>query len=170
MLNYREPRKIGELLLQRRLITEQQLQSAIAQQALSPQPLGEILIQQQAITARQLQRVLKWQQMLHAAMLISSFTLASSPCAASEAQRLTKQLVDNLPGYAQASSQRHTRSTAENHSEASWISNLRRGPAAPVVTLVAGEYAGGVNRASKGLRYKANWSGSGVKLELRYQY
>ena len=166
------PSRLGELLLQRRLITEQQLQSAMMQQAREQRPLGEILLRQRAITARQLKRTLKWQQLLSATMLLSSFTLATGPCMASEAQRLTRQLMDNLVPAAISDNQSATAGTPREAGpkEPQWITNLRRGPTAPIVTLLSGQYNGGVSRFTKGLRYRAKWSEEQLTLELRYQF
>lgn len=170
MDNCHPHQKLGEMLVQRQLISREQLQSAIALQQQTRQPLGEILVNLQLISERQLIRTLKWQQMLKAAMLISSFTLAGSPCFASEAQRLTHQLVANPANYSQASLNPGTAKRATAHREPSWLTNLRTGPAAPVVTLISGHYAGGVSKFTKGVRYQANWSEDSLKLELRYQF
>lgn len=170
MNNGHPHRKLGELLLQRQLISSDQLQCAIALQQQTRRPLGEILVAQQLISERQLKRTLKWQQILKAAMLISSFTLACSPCVASEAQRLTQQLVSNLASHSQASHSKDTAKRQTRQREPEWLTSLRAGPAAPVVTLISGQYAGGVSKFTKGVRYQANWSEDSLKLELRYQF
>ncbi|UTA47441.1 hypothetical protein L1F30_14930 [Simiduia sp. 21SJ11W-1] len=162
-------RKLGELLLDRKLITQQQLADAISEQQRHAKPLGEILLERKIISARQLSRTLKWQALLRAAMLVSSFGLAASPCQASEAQRITQQLVGDLGSAAQLRA-RNDRPQQAGNTEPEWLRNLRAGPTAPIVTLLSGRYAGGVKTSMKGLRYKADWSDSSVKLELRYQF
>jgi len=79
MLNLRsatEPSRLGDLLLQRNLISHEQLDSAIAEQRQSHQPLGEILVEHKLITRRQMHRSLKWQSIIRLAAVVTSFTLS----------------------------------------------------------------------------------------------
>ncbi len=169
MFKHSAQRKLGQLLLDRHLISPQQLADAIAAQRQQAIPLGEILVQQHLISERQLARTLKWQSLLRTAMLVSSFSLAASPCLASEAQRMTQQFVNDIGGYTQP--KHKTKKTKRfNEPEPSWLTELRSGPAAPIVAMVSGRYTGGVKSSAKGLRYKAKWSEDSLKLELRYQF
>jgi murein DD-endopeptidase MepM/ murein hydrolase activator NlpD len=73
-MKFRRPQKarIGEVLLRRGLITQAQLEQALAQQKQTGLMLGEVLIQHKMINARQLQQALtqqSWQNLLATALL-----------------------------------------------------------------------------------------------------
>ena len=72
-----EPHRLGDLLLQRHAISQQQLKLAMAAQKKQPQnALGEILLDMGFIDQRQLSGSLQWQKYLRHATLAVAFTLA----------------------------------------------------------------------------------------------
>jgi hypothetical protein len=213
MLNLRsatEPNRLGELLLQRKLINHEQLNSAIAEQRQSHQPLGEILVEHQLITRRQMQRSLKWQSIIRLAAVVTSFTL-SPLVTAGDFKREDKigyhqsgnfeQLDQNMASgtqllglllkvndasqvsnelshhYGLGSSYEPNSGYPLNASKETitslvnqLASELNSYIEAPVVTLLKGEYSGGVDSYSEGMVYKAKWSNKGVKLNIKYQF
>jgi hypothetical protein len=72
----RTPTRLGDILLQRNLITQQQLDDALIEQRFKKQPLGEILIDQQIISPKQMQRSLKLQSMLRLAAMVTGAAVA----------------------------------------------------------------------------------------------
>src|SRR3990167_6297036 len=76
--------RIGELLLQRRLINPVQLAAAIAQQQHDRRRLGAILVSQQLLTERQLHRTLRWQHWLRQTIAASTLSFGCLAAAADE--------------------------------------------------------------------------------------
>lgn len=74
--------RLGELLLERHLITPQQLAAAIAVQQRDQRALGAILVSQQLLTERQLRRTLRWQHWLRQTIAAStvSFSCLTFSC------------------------------------------------------------------------------------------
>lgn len=77
--------RLGNLLVEKGVISSAQLEQAIVAQQASRKPLGEILVEQNIITARQLKRTLKRQQALRGALVTA--VLSACPfqfCAAND--------------------------------------------------------------------------------------
>lgn len=84
MINRRNQDKIrvGEVLLQKGLITQVQLRDALAQQRLSHQKLGEVLVQQGVVTPKQVHQALNeqvWRNVVATCVLSASTLLPSLP-------------------------------------------------------------------------------------------
>lgn len=156
--------RLGDILLARNWVGEEQLTRAIREQARSQLPLGQILLAQSSISERQLRRALRWQRLARAALLMGSLGAATAPVAASEAQRLTDQLVERIG--AQSSGQRASGKKARGERQ-NPVKNLL---GTPTWTLLQGRYSMGADTATEGVRYQARWSASKVSLEIRYQF
>lgn len=63
--------RLGTLLVERHLISEQQLQNAIAEQKASHKQLGEILVESNLVSSRQIRSLLRVQKRLRATILTS---------------------------------------------------------------------------------------------------
>lgn len=159
--------RLGEILLDRSWISQEDLRRAIEQQAQSQLPLGQILIAQASITERQLKRALRWQRFARAALLVGSMTAAVAPVAASEAQRLTNQLVDQIAATWALPSQP---AASSHHDSNKQQKNIKSLLGTPAWTLLQGRYAYGVGKHTEGMRYQAKWDASRLSLEVRYQF
>lgn len=156
--------RLGDILLARQWIDEADLARAVREQANSQIPLGQILLAQASITERQLKRALRWQRFARAALLMGSLGAAAAPVGASEAQRLTDQLVDRIGAqFSQAERKPDRPSSGKENA----IKNLLGEPA---WALLQGRYSLGTDQATEGVRYQAKWSASKVALEIRYQF
>ena len=67
--------RLGEVLLSRNLVSESQLEAAIAEQRESKLQLGQILVDQRIISERQLRRCLKRQTILRKAVLFAALSV-----------------------------------------------------------------------------------------------
>ena len=201
--------RLGELLVQRKMITPAQLEDAVRQQSINTLPLGEILILNRMITRRQMKRCLKWQAIVRVAALVTSFTLA--PMAMAQAGGLDKHGADpfadtqvnylddqqgdddssasyNRPSGTQVLSLLLAIDTsgpssygldrgypvsqpaADGNMFTQFTADVKHYIGAPMVTLLSGEYKGGVDSFTQGLAYKANWSERGAKVNVNYQF
>jgi len=184
--------RLGDLLLERKLVTQEQLDDAITAQKTSHQPLGEILIERKLITSRQVRRSLKWQSFARLATMVTTCTLAPAMFAqasslAEESRRDTSMFIktdagmmeklDNerfdqslltLDSYgmnSQSSSPRNGKKISKR-----WQSEVKGFIGMPMYNFLKGEYKNGADKFSEGMAYKAKWSKKGLKLEVKYQF
>ncbi|WLQ12308.1 immunoglobulin domain-containing protein [Hahella aquimaris] len=68
--------RLGDLLLERNLITQEQLERAMSLQKTSHKKLGEILVEEHLVSDRQIRRTLKIQRNLRRTVLTSVLTLS----------------------------------------------------------------------------------------------
>ncbi|ABC27829.1 Type II secretory pathway, ATPase PulE/Tfp pilus assembly pathway, ATPase PilB [Hahella chejuensis KCTC 2396] len=68
--------RLGDLLLERNLITQEQLERAMSLQKASHKKLGEILVEEHLVSDRQIRRTLKIQRNLRRTVLTSVLTLS----------------------------------------------------------------------------------------------
>lgn len=68
--------RLGDLLLEKHLISKEQLEEAISSQAISHKQLGEILIERKLVSKWQVRQVLKLQRHLRRAVLTSVLSIA----------------------------------------------------------------------------------------------
>jgi len=111
---YQEPVKtrLGDILVKKGLISDEQLQSAIGAQKSSHLQLGEILIEMQCVTQRQINRALKVQSKLRNAVLTSILSLSplalvgcgSGGSGGEDAAETNKPSVEQVAESAQANS------------------------------------------------------------------
>lgn len=189
--------RLGELLLQRKLLTREQLNSAIAAQQTSHLPLGEILLERELITARQIERSLKWQSFVRLAAMVTTVTLA--PAMAIQASVLGEETGSRRLENISIKSELNTNpdvaggvaidttslinvddlNVAERKDLTSgkgaspvdkWRSEVKGYMGTPMYTFLKGEYRSGVDRYSEGLVYKTKWSKKGLRLEVKYQF
>ncbi|AFU99039.2 hypothetical protein [Simiduia agarivorans] len=156
--------RLGDILLARNWIGEEQLNRAIREQARSQLPLGQILLAQASISERQLKRALRWQRFARAALLMGSLGAAAAPVGASEAQRLTDQLVERIGAQSSSARTGAKKSTGERQNPVKTLLGT------PTWTLLQGRYSLGADSSTEGVRYQARWSASKVSLEIRYQF
>lgn len=163
--------RIGEILLERNWVKPQDLEIAAKIQRETHQPLGQILLQQASVSERHLKRALRWQKVVNTAFLIGSCSAAafSHYATASDALRTTEQMVAQITANSTAKSQhrKHLTSFTETKDIADTV-KLALGT--PTWTLLKGEYSVGADNYTEGMRYKANWSDSSFKLDVRYQF
>lgn len=77
MLNEVRATRLGDLLVQRQLISSEQLQAAIEKQRFCHKPLGEVLLEMRLISRRQLNQGLKRQTLLRNTLLTA--VLSATP-------------------------------------------------------------------------------------------
>ena len=158
--------RIGDILLERQWVKPEDLARAARTQKLTHAPLGEILLQQTSINKRQLARALRWQRFVRMALVVGTCTASlAQPAFASDAQRLTEDMMNSVNNVATTSVKKNRRSTDRITPNA-----LKQTLGTPMWTVLAGEYAAGVDRYTEGLSYKAKWSEDDVKIEVRYQF
>lgn len=176
--------RIGELLLQRRLINPAQLAAAIAQQQHDKRRLGAILVSQQLVTERQLHRTLRWQHWLRQAVAASTLSFGCLTATADEPApslnfapdenqigRLTEAAANWQPGQRPSINRdRLGEPRNEERRRNRFEQQLRDGIGDTAVIVLKGEYSGGVDRYQDGLRYTAKWTDDSVKLELKYYF
>lgn len=160
--------RLGDILVARRWIAADALASAMALQAASHQPLGQILLAQAHISERQLKRALRWQRLARGALLVGSLGAAVTPALASEALRLTEQMLhtvtlQNAPVKEKAATKKRGRKAIDQ-------THIKSLLGAPAWTLLQGNYQLGADPQTQGMSYRAKWSSNAVKLELRYQF
>lgn len=156
--------RLGDILLARNWIGEDELNRAIREQANSQLPLGQILLAQASITERQLKRALRWQHFARAALLMGSLGAAAVPVGASEAQRLTDQWVERIGTQSLNARSGQKKSAGERQDTVKSLLGT------PTWTLLQGRYSLGADTATEGVRYQARWSAHKVSMEIRYQF
>jgi len=83
--------RLGDLLVERHLITNAQLEDAVCQQQHSQLQLGEILVQHRALSAKQLRRTLKIQKELRNTILSTFICLVPFQIACADEKKLYAQ-------------------------------------------------------------------------------
>lgn len=161
--------RLGDILLSRRWIVEEELASAMAVQAASQQPLGQILLAQARISERQLKRALRWQRFARGAVLVGSLGASVSPALASEALRLTEQMMQHAAAHAAPAKAKKARSDRKKTHQ-TIQANLKSLLGTPAWTLLQGQYQLGADLQTEGISYRARWNTNKLQLELRYQF
>jgi len=72
--------RLGDLLRERGLLSESQIQSAVALQQQSGKPLGQVLVDMRLLSQRQLDRTLKQQSLLRNALLTAVLSATPLQC------------------------------------------------------------------------------------------
>ncbi|TQV82498.1 hypothetical protein FKG94_07090 [Exilibacterium tricleocarpae] len=150
--------RIGELLLRHRLVNRSQLAAAIRTQRRSDKRLGEILVDQQVISRSQLSLSLRRQTLMRCICVAA--TLILTPLLSAQAQSQEKSRSDMLPSMG----------AGLKTESVDLVKTLEKRFNSPLLTLLKGEYKGGVDKNSEGLRYKAEWSEDSVMFEVKYQF
>ena len=158
--------RLGDILLARHWVAQEDLDRAIDRQRQDPRPLGQILLDQTSISERQLTRALRWQRLARAAVIMGSLGAGAVPAGASEALRLTDQMVERIAKqYAKSPAKKSGNMSTDDSAQ-----RLKSLLGAPAWTLLQGRYTLGDAPDIEGVRYQARWSSSHIKLEIRYQF
>lgn len=169
--------RIGDLLLQRGLITRTQLDDAIAEQKSSHRYLGEILVSRQLITERQLKQNLKWQSLLRNVCIVTAFALTPWHNAQANSESIEEDnYEETLGSYLSHQNNPSLGSPKSNDSyqlktSGQKLSNqLKEIFGSTMLTFLTGKYESGVDKHSKGMRYKAKWSNKSVRVEWKLKF
>lgn len=151
--------RLGDLLLERKLLTPEQLQSAVREQSACSLQLGEILIRNRLLTKRQVRRCLRWQKVVRLAALVTTFTVGPA---------MVVQAFDSGERYRYLQSLESMELEYTPPASESGIQRSRVLPQQPVFNQFKGEYSAGVTQFSEGVAYRLQWAGQGLGMQLHY--
>ena len=165
-------KRIGELLLEQQLITDEQLANALQQQRTSTKRLGQILISQKAITPATLFKTLMAQKVVRAVALV--LTLIVLPCQAVSAADSSQLLLPVIEDIHYAEFNVDSLSQESSHHFGKYLETIKQVPEGLAKTFKTIKTALGKEdalvAASKGFHYKIDSLKGGAALNIEYRF